>query len=566
MTANLASSESGGSPEVPQDAPPPAAAAGSPARAGSQQGAGSPARPLPGQGVPVGGQSPPPPPTAAALFSGADVKAAAKGAGRVHQDMTPLSLPQAPPKGPGRRRCPSASAGGEQRRPKRPPEDGARRTGSARNRRGAPASADRQLGHSAGGSASFPAPQRGHAGPRRAGNALASVASRGAPAHPQPPGQRRPLTHRPPATSAPGQPSARGSGAATNRQRSVPGGLRSHSVDRRQPEAASGGAGATGGAARRGLLEPVKSRRRSATPSPPPPAPMDGPPPAGGAVQVRDARPGKTPGGGRRRAASPPAAGRPRANRFIPVLPLPPRAPDRTWTAVLDLDQTLVNAHGADDAVITRPGMQKLLETLGRLRAERVLWTASNEAQVRFVLRRLGAAGKMLEHVVTWDTKGWQHFPAGGSTTYNKDLAKLDRPMHSTLLLDNDPLVVRPHLHNALVVDDFGDGHGRGCRPDDNVLPAVGAFLEEMCAAHPEGLDIPAHLQAHCRLQPARGQAPAHWCMPGSQPPEAPPVQRSSVPARPAPQEGPGGAPQQAFEPLRRSSNPSARGARPDRR
>eukprot|EP00756_Hemistasia_phaeocysticola_P036424 Hpha_TRINITY_DN16641_c2_g2::TRINITY_DN16641_c2_g2_i3::g.178380::m.178380 len=424
--------------------------------------------------------------------------------------VTPLPLPK-----PGRRRAGSpVEAAGGGRSVEGSPEGGARKVtpngGGPAVRIAARSHSDprrvpRLAGQGGGagrGTGTYHAPR---VGGRRVG------LHTGAGAAPHSGTQRRPLTQRavPTTTLASTRSISSGTGGTAS-ARLTPGAgtarLRSNS---------SGAVGAGG----RRQSGPRTAKRRSATPPPMPVLAEDeeevavaqAPTPA-----VESSARNRPPGGSRRRASSPPAAGRKRVpwgNRFIAALPLPPRHTGKKWTVVLDLDQTLVNAHG-DDVVVQRPGLLAMLERLGDMGAERVLWTASNEAQVKFVLRRIGASGQLFEYVVSWDTLGWTR--PGIDVSYYKDLAKLRRPLATTILVDNDVRMVRVSANNSLVVPDFGDGWGHYCSPKDQTLPHLTEFLAHFCEtrAGDHNANVHSFLRAHAVWQRAEHGVPGHWALP----------------------------------------------------
>eukprot|EP01064_Diplonema_japonicum_P024535 TRINITY_DN3511_c5_g1_i1.p1 TRINITY_DN3511_c5_g1~~TRINITY_DN3511_c5_g1_i1.p1 ORF type:complete len:550 (+),score=130.79 TRINITY_DN3511_c5_g1_i1:31-1680(+) len=176
---------------------------------------------------------------------------------------------------------------------------------------------------------------------------------------------------------------------------------------------------------------------------------------------------------------------------FVAALPLPPKAAKHAFTLVLDLDQTLVNAHNVDDTVVPRPFMLEALDEFGHCKAERVLWTASNEAQAKFVLKKSPGMAQHFDYIVTWDTLGW-----GNRRDYVKDIVKLRRSTSSTLVVDNDHMVVRPHIHSALVVEDYGDLQGGSIRHDDMVMLQVAKFVKEMSMMRPE-IDVPSFVRTN---------------------------------------------------------------------
>eukprot|EP01063_Lacrimia_lanifica_P018456 TRINITY_DN2535_c0_g1_i1.p2 TRINITY_DN2535_c0_g1~~TRINITY_DN2535_c0_g1_i1.p2 ORF type:complete len:673 (+),score=237.80 TRINITY_DN2535_c0_g1_i1:88-2106(+) len=176
---------------------------------------------------------------------------------------------------------------------------------------------------------------------------------------------------------------------------------------------------------------------------------------------------------------------------FPATLPLPPRPSKYKITVVFDLDQTLVNAHNVDDTIVPRPDMLACLEEIGACGAERIMWTASNEAQARFVLKKLPGLAALFDYIVTWDTHGW-----GDRRDYVKDILVLGRPATSALVIDNDHLVVRPHVNNALIVDDYGDLKGGNIPDVCDVMARLTMFVQCLTAMRPE-IDVPAFIKAH---------------------------------------------------------------------
>ena len=153
--------------------------------------------------------------------------------------------------------------------------------------------------------------------------------------------------------------------------------------------------------------------------------------------------------------------------------------------------QTLVNAHNPDDTVVPRPEMLETLEAIGTCNAERIMWTASNEAQAKFVLRAIPGFAVHFDYVVTWDTKGW-----GDRRDYVKDIMKLGRSPSTTLACDNDHIVLRPHVSSGIVVDDYGDLEGGDIKEGCDVMERLRTFVFALSKMRPE-IDVPSFVRSH---------------------------------------------------------------------
>eukprot|EP01060_Flectonema_neradi_P003213 TRINITY_DN1205_c0_g1_i2.p1 TRINITY_DN1205_c0_g1~~TRINITY_DN1205_c0_g1_i2.p1 ORF type:complete len:569 (+),score=110.28 TRINITY_DN1205_c0_g1_i2:195-1709(+) len=175
---------------------------------------------------------------------------------------------------------------------------------------------------------------------------------------------------------------------------------------------------------------------------------------------------------------------------FIASLPLPPRNGRYQSTVVFDLDQTLVNAHSEDDTVIPRPGILESLEAISKCGCERVMWTASNEAQAKFVIKKIPGLGMCFDYIVTWDTLGW-----GKRRDYVKDILKLKRSIRDSIVIDNDSLVVRPHIQNAIVVEDFGDLRGGSIQEQDSTMADTAAFIQHLSSQ--KEMDVPGFVRSY---------------------------------------------------------------------
>ena len=118
------------------------------------------------------------------------------------------------------------------------------------------------------------------------------------------------------------------------------------------------------------------------------------------------------------------------------------------------------------------------------------MWTASNEAQAKFVIKRIPGLGACFDYIVTWDTLGW-----GKRRDYVKDIQKLKRSIRDTVVIDNDSLVIRPHIQNAVVVEDFGDLRGGSLQIQDSTMADTAAFIQRMVSQ--SEIDVPGFVRSY---------------------------------------------------------------------
>ncbi|KAJ1461325.1 HAD-like domain-containing protein, partial [Pelagophyceae sp. CCMP2097] len=170
---------------------------------------------------------------------------------------------------------------------------------------------------------------------------------------------------------------------------------------------------------------------------------------------------------------------------------------------VLDLDETLVCAHPAlfqdrgyaasantflqvfgDDGVRCRPFVKDLLAAAWRLGFEVVVWTAGHEDYAAPVidalelLARTEEPGFRVSHRLYRDscTVVQASRVRGGHLMMIKDLARLQRPLRKTLIVDNNPDAFHWHTQNSIAIRDFeGDA-------EDADLVDLGAFLTKIAA------------------------------------------------------------------------------------
>lgn len=160
--------------------------------------------------------------------------------------------------------------------------------------------------------------------------------------------------------------------------------------------------------------------------------------------------------------------------RRAPLIP-PQRPEDKgKLVVVLDLDETLVDAHLGNIAV--RPGVEQLLLTL-RGRCEVIVWTASVRDRAVEIIRHIDRRG-VIQHCVHRHYSWW-------TEEYGcaKDLRLLGRPMGRVILVDNTPEVFRKNPQNSLLVPDFDTLRIRATGRPDRALYSVTDFFDKALRA-----------------------------------------------------------------------------------
>lgn len=128
-------------------------------------------------------------------------------------------------------------------------------------------------------------------------------------------------------------------------------------------------------------------------------------------------------------------------------------------TVVFDLDETLCNNRRPGKALL-RPHTLELLHHLNALRndpavncyVELILWTASMECVARPVVERLDPTGTLFQHLIYRDRRWYKE------SGYTKDLKRLGRDMHHTVIIENSPASVYLNRKHSILVHDFVSG------------------------------------------------------------------------------------------------------------
>ncbi|CUF63584.1 Hypothetical protein, putative, partial [Bodo saltans] len=163
---------------------------------------------------------------------------------------------------------------------------------------------------------------------------------------------------------------------------------------------------------------------------------------------------------------------------------------------VFDLDETLCNNRRPGKALL-RPHTMELLHHLHSLRndpqvncyVELVLWTASMECVARPVVERIDPTGALFQHRIYRDRRWYKE------TGYTKDLKRLGREMHHTVIIENSPASVHLNRKHSILVKDFVSGQDTDLVVVKEVLDGwirqVGACARALQAPPPNDAQAP---------------------------------------------------------------------------
>jgi len=149
-----------------------------------------------------------------------------------------------------------------------------------------------------------------------------------------------------------------------------------------------------------------------------------------------------------------------------PVAPFPGSLPPRTL--VLDLDETLVHSDWTRSTgwrTSKRPGVDAFLAYIAQF-YEIVVFTSALPGYADPILDRMDPNGYITHRLYRHETK----YRDG---LHMKDLAKLNRDLRRTIIIDNDPRVFALQSENGIEIAPWN-----GTDPDDKELLRLTAFLE----------------------------------------------------------------------------------------
>ena len=119
--------------------------------------------------------------------------------------------------------------------------------------------------------------------------------------------------------------------------------------------------------------------------------------------------------------------------------------PQRLYTIVLDLDETVVYAR--DGPLYARSHLRELLLCMHAV-AEVVVWTAGEREYAKAVLEEINT-DHVIRHLI------YRHRRWFDEADYTKDLTLLGRDMRFVLIIENTPDCVRANPMNGIIVEDF---------------------------------------------------------------------------------------------------------------
>jgi len=137
-----------------------------------------------------------------------------------------------------------------------------------------------------------------------------------------------------------------------------------------------------------------------------------------------------------------------------PYLPkLSPEKQSKTYTLVLDLDETLVHYFQDEGQFLERPNAVKFLKEMSQI-YEVVIFTASLQSYADWVLDQLDPKGYISYRL-------YRHHALPYGPVYIKDLSKLGRDISKMIIVDNiaENFQFQPHngIHIRTWFDDMSD-------------------------------------------------------------------------------------------------------------
>ena len=122
-----------------------------------------------------------------------------------------------------------------------------------------------------------------------------------------------------------------------------------------------------------------------------------------------------------------------------------------------------------------RPGLQKFLQALSEI-CEPVIFTAGSRDYAEPVLDTVDQSQIIRSRLYR---EAVVAYPAGGMSSYVKDLSQLGRPLNRTIIIDNTPRVFALHPYNGIVIKDY-----LGSDPACTALEQLLAVIKDMVARH----------------------------------------------------------------------------------
>lgn len=145
---------------------------------------------------------------------------------------------------------------------------------------------------------------------------------------------------------------------------------------------------------------------------------------------------------------------------------LPEMKKDRKYTLVLDLDETLIHFEEAENGAshfLLRPYAQNFIREMAK-HYEVVIFTAAQKEYADFILDRMDTEGSISYRL-------YRNNCSYCDNVYQKDLAKLDRDLSKTLIVDNNPDNFQLQPENGIYIRSWYND------PDDEALMRLAPLL-----------------------------------------------------------------------------------------
>jgi len=150
----------------------------------------------------------------------------------------------------------------------------------------------------------------------------------------------------------------------------------------------------------------------------------------------------------------------------------------KTYTLVLDLDETLIHSSEDASSFEIRPGMHEFVRRMRALRYEIVVFTSATQDYAEKIIDKIDPEGLIQyrlyrQHAVPW------------GSLFLKDLSRLGRDLSRTVIIDDisDNFGMQPQ--NGIAITAW-----RGDNPQDQALQNLTPLLEELISSHARVQDI----------------------------------------------------------------------------
>lgn len=145
---------------------------------------------------------------------------------------------------------------------------------------------------------------------------------------------------------------------------------------------------------------------------------------------------------------------------------LPEMRKDRKYTLVLDLDETLIHFEETPDGAshfLLRPYAQNFIKEMAK-HYEVVIFTAAQKDYADFILDRMDTENSISHRL-------YRNNCSYCDNVYQKDLAKLDRDLSKTMIVDNNPDNFQLQPENGIYIRSWYND------PDDEALMRLAPLL-----------------------------------------------------------------------------------------